>query len=611
LQPRLTLRVGVTGHRLGGDRLSEAHLPAIEKAVTNLLILVRRALDDVLAKNRDIFSPAPPVIRFISPLAAGADQTAAKAARAAGAELECPLPFARRDYARDFKTLASRRDFYRLLRAASAVLQLPGRRRDADEAYETVGLITLRRSDILIAIWDGNLQAPLRGGTAEMVIKAFDSGIPILWLHPSHPKPRLLDKQASAVALTLWELVAQGGRELNDSSIRALVDGLTAPPKSAKTEKTGSDAGARTRLRAFLGETEKSAPCLWLAYPLLLRLLGNKRGAPEAKATGLRIAPVSPPAKIRNLDGVRALIDTRYGRADRLSVHLGQVYRSGYVMNYLLAALAVFFALAGIVWDHDLKPIWTDLELAVISFILAVTLIGNRLRWHERWLDYRQLAEQLRHLRFLCFAGARTADARVPHVSEAIKPGPAWASWYYRASLRELPLLHARVDEAFVGTLNEAVVSEIEEQAQYHALNAHRLKHVHEALHRAGNFFFVLTAAICLAFAAFAAANGAWHFAGPKFLDPVMARVSLLGGLLPAIGAALYGIRIQGDFKAASERSAAVAARLSALIGALDGKPPATFAKAAGLADEAAAIMSAELSDWSMIFREKPLSLPA
>ncbi len=463
----------------------------------------------------------------------------------------------------------------------------------------------------MIAVWDGNLKQPRRGGTAEMVIKAFESGIPVLWLHPAHPEPRLLEKEDAAFGTTLWELVAQGGQDIDDAGIQTLVHGLAAPPGSFKSERNPIQREARARLCAFLGETEKSAPRLWLAYPLLIRLLGNKRGAPQRQSASLRETLSAPPAKIRNLDAARALIDTRYSRPDRLSVHLGQVYRSGYVMNYLLAALAVFLALAGIVWDHDLKPIWTDLELAVISFILAVTLIGNRLRWHDRWLDYRQLAEQLRHLRFLCFAGARTEDARVPHVSEAIKPGSAWASWYYRASLRELPMLHARVDHAYVGMLSEAVVSEIEEQAHYHALNAHRLKHVHEALHYAGNFFFVLTAVTCLAFATFAAANSAWHFAGATLLNWVMARVSLLGGLLPAIGAALYGIRIQGDFKAAAERSAVVAARLSSLMRDLGGKHPTSFAKAARIADEAANIMTAELSDWSMIFREKPLSLPA
>lgn len=572
-------------------------------------------------RTTTFFSETPPLLRFISPLAEGADQAAARAALAAGTKhaetaalatrvlLHCPLPFRRHDYAQDFKSREARADLYRLLRSAASVLQLSGQRHDEEEAYETAGLVTLRRSDLLIAVWDGDLKERKRGGTADMVIRAFESGVPIIWLNPRALAPRLIDREALPYDTGLWELVTRGGRRLDDDDLRTLIAGITAPPGSKFVQRADRDSEARARLFAFLSERERPQPRFWIAYRALLWLLGGRDGA-QAHATNTFQPSRLPVPAIRNLDHMHAFIDRRHGFADQLSVTLGHVYRSGYVMNYVFAAAAVFFALFGVVFHHEFKPYYVAAELAFIFIIIVITFMGRSRRWHDRWVDYRQLAEQLRHLRFLCFAGAQTSEARLSHISDTVKPGSAWAGWYYRATLRELSLPHARIGAEFIAALNEAVRAEIEAQAAYHARNAHRLRQVHERLAHGGDLLFAATAIVGVLFVGTAVANHFVHFAGAHLPETIVNSATFFGGLFPALGAALYGIRMQGEFKTTAECSAVVAAELSALKGQLKERPPDTFAKASALADKVAETMSAELSDWSMIFREKPLSLP-
>jgi len=81
-------------------------------------------------------------------------------------------------------------DEYRaLLEKATAVLELDGSRATPAQtgaAYEAVGRLVLRHSDILIAIWDG-VKPEGEGGTGQIVDEAMRSEIPTLWIHAHAP----------------------------------------------------------------------------------------------------------------------------------------------------------------------------------------------------------------------------------------------------------------------------------------------------------------------------------------------------------------------------------------------------------------------------------------
>lgn len=212
--PALTLSVGVTGHRL--NKLDPADRVRLRQEVDRILAALKRALEEV---GREASDP-PGISRgllVVSPLAEGADRIVAEVALARGAQLIAPLPFGRDTYALDFPDPESRKAYSAFLEKAAEIVELDGRHDDQasrNDAYARVGALVVERSDVLIALWDGEKAAGL-GGTAEVVALAKESGVPVLWLPTAgaspagEPKaPRLILADDTICADALEALVA-------------------------------------------------------------------------------------------------------------------------------------------------------------------------------------------------------------------------------------------------------------------------------------------------------------------------------------------------------------------------------------------------------------------
>src|SRR5438552_1486776 len=87
------LCVGVTGHR--ADMLPAGSVPALRTRIRDVLSLLEEAGRTLLEVERDCFTGLGPQLRFVSPIADGADQIAAEVALELGWELQAILPFER------------------------------------------------------------------------------------------------------------------------------------------------------------------------------------------------------------------------------------------------------------------------------------------------------------------------------------------------------------------------------------------------------------------------------------------------------------------------------------------------------------------------------------
>lgn len=175
----MALTVGVTGHRPAG--LGRIDKGILERRVRETLAFLASRIHSGKGGGQ------PP--RLLSPLAEGADRLVARLALEGGWELVSILPFARRDYERDFLTSDSRREFSRLLAKARTVRELGGVRQGPagpEEAYAAVGAAVVEESDFLLALWDGE-RARGRGGTGEVVDSAVEHGIPVIWIDARPP----------------------------------------------------------------------------------------------------------------------------------------------------------------------------------------------------------------------------------------------------------------------------------------------------------------------------------------------------------------------------------------------------------------------------------------
>src|SRR5262245_31482261 len=103
-KPRLTLRVGVTGHR--PNKLAGAVATRIREQLPEVFDAIERAAAVILANNAQLYDHEPAAFRLVCGFAEGADQIAVATCPARW-RVEAILPFPRDDYLRDFAASAA------------------------------------------------------------------------------------------------------------------------------------------------------------------------------------------------------------------------------------------------------------------------------------------------------------------------------------------------------------------------------------------------------------------------------------------------------------------------------------------------------------------------
>jgi hypothetical protein len=584
---RLALRIGVTGHR--PNNLKSAKSGLLHRQIHAVLEYLRAATFQLHKKEHSGYRSDPPVLRVISPLAEGSDRLVAEVAKASAYEfeLQCPLPFAIAEYESDFQADESRAEFRKLLSMATAVLELDGSHETTerrDQSYEAVGRMVLNQSDVVIAIWDGE-KTDLRGGTSQIMDEASRLGIPLIWIDSKTPH---------AISLKLeqdedWLDWKNGAARLFDK----LENLLMQPPQPVPKESKKIKPDLR---KAYFKEPRRrwKSVFLWKLFR-------------DVMVFRLHVARVEPgsPARLPQAmhDQIESALGLHFAWADQLANYYADVYRSAFVFNYLMSACAVLFAFLGYVL-HENQPAFNIAEVLIILAIIVVTLFGTKRRWHERWIDYRLLAEQLRQARFLMALGRVSVSVpRLPaHISYG-DPRHSWMYWHLRALLREAGMITARFDARYLETVKDSLNENgIKAQIRYHEPNAERLEKVNHRLHHLGIILFL--SAFIAAFLHF--------FIHEEEHRPVLTLITIVG---PAFGAALAAIRSQGEFDRLTKRSQAMTAQLKRVSHQLDrltlDDGDLSSLKLSEIAINGAQLMVDEVLDWRIVFQERPLDWPS
>lgn len=608
-RPRLAIRVGVTGHR--PNKLREAELPTLRQRVGEVLAVVKQVAREVAADDSAGYSDAPPLLGIVSALAEGADRIVAQVALGCGFELQVALPCAETLYQQEFAGQESVTEYERLRGQATVVLALDGTPR-SPAAYEAVGRCVVRHCDLLVAVWDGQ-EAAGRGGTADVVRMALEGNIPTIRIDSRSPN------DLTVLGFGYETTTSEPALKRVERALAALL----RPPQPVRSGRRGAPLAdlrnayfAESRARGWLGHAHGVVVNL-LTQPLNVRpsLLPNdyEKATADAWRSQWRAPPAIPDSLTKQLE---AKLLKPYAWADHLAIHYANLYRSAFTLTYLLAPLAVLAALRAYFLDirraTETEHAWVALELAALLSILAIYWLGRRRLWHERWLDYRSLAERLRHLTYLLPLARTTPAVHVPAHAAGVDPRATWVDWYLRAVVREVGLFAATMGaehaSACRALLKDKEIGDEEiGQIAYHTRNAERMRTVHRHLH---------PVAVCLFAGALAAALG--------HLLPLWAGnrevLTELAALLPVLGGSLLAFLGQSDFQNMARRSAAMRAGLLELKSKLEhltvpatagpGELAATVQDLGDLAEETAEVMGAELIDWRVGFEGKPLVLP-
>ena len=586
------LSVGVTGHR--AEVLAEGDVERLRQRIRETLQQLEDAGRALLEREHDCFAPGPPQLRFVSPIADGADQITAELALELGWELQAIIPFARDVYRASLADNAARERFDALIARATCLLELPGDPDDSLDAYIMTGRATVAHCDVLIAVWDGKPPRG-RGGTGEVVQLALTRGTAIVHV-PIKPRDqaRVLWAAFDPSVVTVADDPGVA-RALDREDVDVLLTGLLMPPIDLQ-EQHFLKMFTRERLRHFRARIE---------YPLLLAATGVKPFRPTTFTDKHYSAMIRDEwhryrigcGEAHNVIAPISLLEDAYSWADRLATHFAQTYRSGHIFNFVLGGVAVCLGLSAFMAPR-LKFEEAALEMLITIAIILNAHIGIKQEWHRRWLDYRQLAERLRPMRTLKLLGIAAPD---PPGTDTNPIPSRWIEWYAGGIWRAMGSPTGQIDRVCAARLGRAIAEhEVEPQVSYHERHAEQIEKLDHRLEQVGFTLFVAT--LIASFATIV--DYAFHL---PWVNTYGNWFTLISAGFPALGTAIFGIRFQADFGGDAVRSLATSNTLRQIDEEL--RKDVTLSRAADLAEQAGQIMLSDLDEWQLVNQQRDLSV--
>lgn len=643
----LVLRVAVSGHRLELDNLppekrkrSIPNVGKINKSIEEILDVISESFIDIANRYGELFELSKSgnlkfnggVLRIISSLASGADQWVADAAINRGYELQTILPFHREEYCKDFNVRSDLNNFQALLDKATSVLEFDGKigkddlgnRVPDSQSYEVSGRAVLNQTDILIAIWDGKKSFG-KGGTGQIVHEAIQKNLPVVLIPWETPEN--------------WCLLNFTSNIVSDKAkLASIVEMILIPP----FEKLSTSIDSTDNLRQkYFNETQKKGNSLlgiWLLFRNLISgELFNKKGLKKLFAAfhvadflrteeqnfekfwnkkninENRINPIDKDIQ----EWINQRFSKHYAWANGLSIYYGDMHRSAFLLNYILGATAVFFALVCIAFSIQGKAQtgWIIAELIVIITILLHTHRGRKMQWHQRWIDYRSLAEQLRMSRCLSlFGGGNTEFIFNQHLSTYGNPAHTWMNWHYQSIVRAAGIPPLELKKQYLNSCQELWKDGLlESQIDYHHLTTSRFEKINTRLHKIGDLLFIATLIVCTIHLAHI-----WieHIPFFEWIPENFADwTSALCAFLPVLGATFSAIRNHSEVQRLAQRSKAMEEALSQLQKELEfvniADASLSSVQLQNVANRINHLMTNETLDWRVVFQDRPLGLPS
>jgi hypothetical protein len=578
------LAVGIAGHH----RLDESLFPVLKESLEKVFGLI--------SEHAKACSPRLS-LSIVSSLADNLDLQAAEIAIKHNFELLAPIPFPIVEHERELVpgALPKFRELIRHSKTRVIELDYVCRARIHEStpinksAFEASARVMLGQSDILVAVWDGcRERGP--GGTGQTVREAREREIPVVWIDALHPE-----------RIGLLQNDACGEPDFGS------IVGLTA---------TASTTSARINLQTTIADILDRPNSTNKRADLCAEYLKERNSPNAIRKHSLfvslydsfyrRIAPPlsHPPIPEVQLNGPIAQIWNFVGKefavADALALKYAGMYRSAFLVNYLLGALAVTFALIGGVLLKDHEPhriaglVCAGLEFVFLSCMCIIWFWSHRKRWQDKFTDYRLLAEHLRHLRYLLPLGLIPATRAVAHEPEHLRRH--WVNWYLRGVARDTTYANLHHSDREFQRQMLALVHDhwVQDQLEYQKSVRRRTHHADKRLTIIGGMLVVFTIAIsiCHFF------KPEWHF------------LWFFAALFPACATAVHAIAQRAECKRLHKRSGAMVLALRSILHRLD-KMKDFFDKGgkictwqiSAIAQETATAMLQEAFDWRIQYR--------
>jgi hypothetical protein len=512
--------------------------------------------------------------------------------------------------------------------------------------YRAQSAFLLRQSDLLIAAADPTVPGKA-GGTLETVREALIFDLPVVFIHTGTGAVHPIEPGDD-----LHSVLAMPPQPGWQETLKRWVNQITTDPDRDLDPGDHTNDEQRSFGENLLAEyfDRADSPGLEAATPMVR----FRKWAWEHFEKCFRSGPGA------KSDPKLAPYSAWRSRATELNYHYSGLYRGAFLLNYTFAIFAVALAtvslallgktahpvvareiseLAGAAEagaahvppttsGGGLLPVLfvlAALKLGILSFISRNTTLANREQWNDRAVDLRYLAERLRAMFYLPRLGIQQPPAAAPPQFASRVVRQSAMDWLFDSIARAVSpadLSEARPLEMpthdGVGTLTvkklltfDARV-EVERmrdawiagQTRYHERNArthHALQHAAETVGKwIGRAVIVIVSFDVLFIIAevLERMHALPHALGPgvQALAPAIPWLVVLTALLPAIIAALGGVRFQSECQRLAERSAVMRVLLGGRVPGHHGKTPPETPLTGGRWQDASAL-AARIAD--------------
>jgi len=596
-----TIRIGVTGHR------NLENPDAIKSAVERALLMIKQSLENGMidlhqpktarqtkwqcfeshfawkVKRMLTFLKILPgetaadqrttlFLHVISSLAKGADRIVVQAAMdKLNASLEVVLPLQLDKYKEDFDQPYDLNEFNELFtkaRNADALRDVsinPVSSRE--EGYERAGKEVVDSCEILIAVWNGK-PAQGQGGTSDIVEYACSVKRLVVWIDAVDPgsTPRIL----SAVEKVIDETDKTKVKSINTTT-RPL------PKIAAGWSSRFVQVAEYNRDRAF------NQRGFEVVFNRNWNTLESVRGFAN-------LPPVFLHPQLN-------FLLPHYSRADFLAICYQKLYTQAAAWLYRLASIAVAIAVLQVLFVPG-QTEWIAFEIiALIGAVVwfRISLIEN---WHDKWLNYRHLAERLRILSFTSLVG-NPVISKTSMRSQQLPfyPGPGgWVLDVFDEIKQGLPIINIPQDK--LNECRQFILSGwILDQAKYHGDNSRKKAYRAMKDHNLIGILLILTLVAAI-----------MHFLKLVHYQQLEYSIIALVIILPAFAASQHAIGGIHDFERIAARSSGMKEILSSLEGSIEKADNwEALRKEVKRAED---IMSTENHEWCVSLSFRRIDLP-
>ena len=539
------IRLGVTGHRQlpGTDMLSGK----IKLVLDSLRNGTSELFDSDSRKIIYSSTHTPLAFSILTPLAEGADRLVAKEVlKCPDSRIEVVLPLAKEDYMEDFESSESRQEFEFLMAKARRPISL--KRQNLREEFPGGDLAEARRQ----AYED----------VGRYVVDHCDVLIAIWDQEPSRGKGGTAE-------------IVNYAR----SKKRPLVVISPNSPSHTSVEiGHGLFVNSIHNIELFktcdIPEQDQEEYINNLYKELFRNSEGEKLSEDSKRLVKEKLLPF-------------------YVRASTLAKNNQKFYRFVGPMVYFLSVAAIVSVASGILFYRE-APLAFLVEFIILAFIFILVTYANSRGTHKKWIETRFLAERIRSAIYFAVCGVEPSPINVPPYMGMAHRSDDWMVKIFDEIWSGLPRMKGCAAEHCRTLIEYVHVRWIKDQMAYHRVKHTKAKRISRILEGSGLAVF---------FAAMAAA--AAHLIFYSAQEPQTTKLESLlifsAIILPAVGAAIGGIRSHREYSRMEKRSK----NMEVVLSELDERflSIATPEALESLLRETEELMLRETQDWLMLMR--------